>query len=39
VMLHAKELSFMHPKTGKTMKFDAPLPKDFKQALKVLRVK
>src|SRR5580692_1352296 len=39
VMLHAKELSFMHPGTKKTLKFDAPLPKDFKQALKVLRVR
>src|ERR1700722_6937880 len=39
VMLHAKELSFVHPGTKKTLKFDAPLPADFKQALKALRVR
>ena len=39
VLLHAKELSFVHPRTGKTLKFSAPLPDDFKQALKLLRVK
>jgi len=39
VMLHAKELAFTHPKTKKVVKFDAPLPADFKAALKALRVK
>jgi len=39
VLLHAKELSFVHPRTEKTLKFSAPLPDDFKQALKLLRVK
>ena len=39
VLLHAKELSFIHPRTQKTLKFSAPLPDDFKQALKLLRVK
>ena len=39
VMLHAKELSFTHPARKKIMKFDAPLPADFKAALKALRVK
>jgi 23S rRNA pseudouridine1911/1915/1917 synthase len=39
VMLHARELSFIHPRTGKPMKFEAPLPKDFKGALKFLRKK
>jgi len=38
VMLHAKELSFVHPKTKKTMRFEAPYPEDFKKALKALRV-
>jgi 23S rRNA pseudouridine1911/1915/1917 synthase len=38
VLLHAKELSFVHPRTQKTVKFSAPLPKDFKEALKVLRL-
>ena len=37
VMLHAKELSFQHPKTKKTVSYEAPLPKDFKAALKALR--
>jgi 23S rRNA pseudouridine1911/1915/1917 synthase len=37
VLLHAKELSFVHPRTQKTVKFSAPLPKDFKEALKFLR--
>jgi len=38
VMLHARELSFIHPRTGKEMSFDAPLPKDFRSALKCLRM-
>ena len=37
VLLHAKELSFTHPRTQKPLKFDAPLPDDFKRALKLLR--
>jgi 23S rRNA pseudouridine1911/1915/1917 synthase len=37
VMLHAKELSFTHPRRKELMKFEAPLPEDFKQALKLLR--
>jgi len=36
VMLHARELSFVHPRTGKEMSFEAPLPEDFRQALKSL---
>ena len=39
VLLHAKELSFIHPRTQKTLKFSAPLPDDFKHALKLLRLK
>jgi 23S rRNA pseudouridine1911/1915/1917 synthase len=39
VMLHARELSFIHPRTKKPMRFEAPLPKDFLAALKLLRVK
>ena len=34
VLLHARKLSFIHPRTGKKVKFTAPLPKDFEQALK-----
>jgi 23S rRNA pseudouridine1911/1915/1917 synthase len=37
VMLHAYELTFVHPRTKKTMTFQAALPSDFKQALKILR--
>jgi len=39
VLLHARKLSFLHPHTGKLVKFEAPLPADFKQALKFLRRK
>jgi 23S rRNA pseudouridine1911/1915/1917 synthase len=37
VMLHALNLSFTHPGTGKRVNFIAPLPQDFKEALKLLR--
>ena len=37
VMLHARELSFIHPRTEKEMSFEAPLPEDFRDALKCLR--
>jgi len=37
VMLHAKELSFVHPRTKKPVKFEAPLPEDFSEALRRLR--
>src|ERR1700733_15562339 len=36
VMLHARELSFIHPRTKKPVSFEAPLPKDFLAALKFL---
>ena len=39
VMLHARELSFIHPRRKKPVKFEAPLPEDFLAALKLLRVK
>jgi len=35
VMLHARELSFIHPRTEEQMSFEAPLPKDFREALKL----
>ncbi len=38
VMLHARELSFIHPRTEEEMTFEAPLPEDFRDALKLLRV-
>ncbi len=37
VMLHSRELSFIHPRTEKEMCFESPLPKDFREALKCLR--
>ncbi|HLX96233.1 MAG TPA: RluA family pseudouridine synthase [Verrucomicrobiae bacterium] len=36
VMLHARQLSFVHPRTKKPMSFEAPLPADFREALKFL---
>ena len=37
--LHAWKLSFPHPRTGKALHVEAPVPKDFTAALKVLRGK
>jgi 23S rRNA pseudouridine1911/1915/1917 synthase len=37
VLLHARELSFIHPRTEKEMNFESPLPEDFRAALKKLR--
>ena len=36
VLLHARELSFIHPRTDKRVTLTAPLPKDFRDALKFL---
>ena len=36
-MLHARELAFTHPRTGKQVKFVAPWPVDFGDAVKALR--
>ena len=36
-MLHAGQLSFTHPRTGKRLTFDAPQPEDFLDALSALR--
>jgi 23S rRNA pseudouridine1911/1915/1917 synthase len=35
--LHAWRLAFDHPRTGKRLAFEAPLPADFRAALAVLR--
>lgn len=35
-MLHAQTLSFIHPATNGSVKFSAPHPTDFEEALKVL---
>jgi 23S rRNA pseudouridine1911/1915/1917 synthase len=37
VMLHSRELSFIHPRTEKEMSFELPLPEDFREALKRLQ--
>jgi 23S rRNA pseudouridine1911/1915/1917 synthase len=37
-MLHAYELGFVHPRSGKKLKFIAPIPADFEDALKALRL-
>src|SRR5215475_8429293 len=39
VMLHAFQLAFIHPRTGKRVHFEAPLPQDFEELLKALREK
>ena len=36
-LLHARRLSFKHPRSGKVVKFEAPWPEDFTEALRVLR--
>ncbi len=38
VLLHARKLAFVHPRTGKKMRFAAPLPEDFQAAVRFLRV-
>jgi 23S rRNA pseudouridine1911/1915/1917 synthase len=35
--LHAAAIKFIHPRTGKTMSFSSPLPKDMQALLKKLR--
>jgi 23S rRNA pseudouridine1911/1915/1917 synthase len=36
-MLHAWKLSFLHPNGGQKVSFEAPLPKDFKETMAVLK--
>ncbi|MGB8955049.1 MAG: RluA family pseudouridine synthase [Tumebacillaceae bacterium] len=35
--LHAQVLGFVHPRTGETLRFEAPLPEDMAQLLDALR--
>ena len=35
-LLHARALQIRHPRTGADLRFEAPLPADFQQALKLL---
>lgn len=37
VMLHAAELGFVHPATGREMRWTSPLPADFEELLAFLR--
>lgn len=37
-LLHAKEISFVHPRTHQEMHFSSPLPEDFQKALDALRI-
>jgi 23S rRNA pseudouridine1911/1915/1917 synthase len=36
-MLHAYQLAFTHPRTGKRLQFEAPCPDDFLDALSMLK--
>ena len=36
-MLHASRLTFIHPRTKKEVKFEAPWPADFKKAIAMLK--
>ncbi len=38
-LLHAKEISFIHPRTSERMSFSTPLPSDFERVLSLLRQK
>lgn len=38
VMLHACKLAFIHPRTGRRLKFEAPWPADFADAVRFLTV-
>lgn len=37
ILLHAQELGFDHPTTGRSMHFTSPLPEDFEKALAAMR--
>ena len=39
VLLHAHQLSFIHPRSGRRRRFTAPWPEDFQMALESLRVR
>lgn len=38
VLLHAQKLAFIHPRTGQRLACEAPLPADFQDALRFLKV-
>jgi len=35
--LHARRISFIHPRSGRWLEFSAPLPPDFRAGLRILR--
>ncbi len=35
--LHAKVLGFVHPRSGETLEFEAPMPQDMEELLAILR--
>ncbi len=39
LMLHAFSLSFPHPRTGEPLRFQAPLPPDFREGLRMNQVR
>ncbi|MDP3988114.1 MAG: RluA family pseudouridine synthase [Candidatus Levybacteria bacterium] len=39
VFLHASKISFTHPRTGETISFESPLPKELSEFLKKIEVK
>jgi 23S rRNA pseudouridine1911/1915/1917 synthase len=38
-MLHAWKVAFDHPRTAEPLKFEAPIPADFKQAIERLELR
>jgi hypothetical protein len=36
-MLHAHKLAFIHPRSGKRLRFEAPRPEDFEDAVRFLK--
>ena len=36
-MLHSWQLSFIHPRSGEKLNFEAPLPEDMREAVEILR--
>ena len=38
VMLHAHKLGFIHPRSGKRLRFESPLPEDFADAVRFLKL-
>jgi 23S rRNA pseudouridine1911/1915/1917 synthase len=38
VMLHAHKLAFIHPRSGKRLRFESPWPEDFADAMRFLKI-